>query len=276
MPLVSFVTASYNYQDYIKETIESVINQTYHNWELIIVDDGSKDNSVNVIQEYSKKDNRIKLYQHDNGVNKGLSETIQLGIEKANGEWLVFLESDDTIVPEYLEEKLNIIKKYHQIDFIFNDLDMFGENKIIKYYEKYFIKQKKILAKNTNPSNLLKVSQKTTLNLIPTFSVVMVKKNLIKRLDFNTPIKPLLDYYLWLQLIGKCNFYYLNKKLTKWRMHSKSYINTSNNLKNQIIFEFKRKQFLNSNISSILICLLIIPIVTKLIKRKIISISNKK
>lgn len=93
--LISIITASYNYENYIKETIESVLNQTYTNWELIIVDDGSKDNSVEVIKSYCEKDSRIKLFQHEGGVNKGLAETIKLGISKAQGEWIAFLESDD-------------------------------------------------------------------------------------------------------------------------------------------------------------------------------------
>ena len=83
MSKVTFITASYNYAKYIKETIESVINQTVQDWEMIIVDDGSTDNSVEVIKSYCEKDNRIKLYQHENGVNKGLAETIKLGIKLA-------------------------------------------------------------------------------------------------------------------------------------------------------------------------------------------------
>ncbi|MBQ4646380.1 MAG: glycosyltransferase family 2 protein [Candidatus Gastranaerophilales bacterium] len=100
----SIITASYNYEDYIKETIESVINQTYSNWEMIIIDDGSKDNSVEVIQEYCKKDSRIKLLTHENHKNKGLIETIKLGIKNANNDWIVFLESDDTLASNYLEK----------------------------------------------------------------------------------------------------------------------------------------------------------------------------
>ena len=107
---ISIITASYNYEEYIKETIESVIAQTYTDWEMVIVDDGSKDNSVEVIKSYCEQDSRIKLYQHENGENKGLIETVKLGIEKAQNEWIVFLESDDTITPDYLETKLEIIK----------------------------------------------------------------------------------------------------------------------------------------------------------------------
>ena len=124
---VSIVTASYNYETYIKETIESVLAQTYFDWEMIVVDDGSKDNSVEVIKNFAQKDNRIKLYQHEGGANKGLIETVKLGLQKAKGDWIVFLESDDTIEPNYLEEKFKVIENYPNVKFVFNDLNLFGE-----------------------------------------------------------------------------------------------------------------------------------------------------
>ena len=95
---ISIVTASYNYQDYIKETIQSVLDQTYSDWELIIVDDCSTDNSVDVIKSFS--DDRIKLFINEK--NLGLAETIKLGIENATGEWIAFLESDDILREDYL------------------------------------------------------------------------------------------------------------------------------------------------------------------------------
>ena len=93
---ISVVTASYNYQDYIKEAVQSVLDQTYKDWELIIVDDCSTDNSVEVIKSF--KDERIKLFINEK--NLGLKETVKRGIENATGEWVVFLESDDILTPE--------------------------------------------------------------------------------------------------------------------------------------------------------------------------------
>ena len=241
---ISIITASYNYEDYIKETIESIIAQTYQNWELIIVDDGSKDNSVNVIKEYCKKDSRIKLCQHDNGVNKGLSETIKLGIKSAKGEWIVFVESDDTITPDYLEKKLNIVSKYNNVEFIFNDINMFGEQEAIDEYERYFKKQKKLLRKIKFPSDLIKLFKHNNLNPIPTFSCVMVKKAVIENIDFDSPIKKALDLYIWFQ-VAKNKFYYIDEKLTNWRMHKSSYINAVPiSEEEQQEFDYKKIKFL--------------------------------
>ena len=221
---VSIITASYNYENYIKETIESVIAQTFQDWEMIIVDDGSKDNSVEVIKSYCEKDSRIKLYQHKNGLNKGLPETVKLGIEKAKGEWIAFLESDDTITPDYLEEKFKIAENYPEIGFIFNDVNMFGNEERIQHMnERYFEKLYTEFNKYSFPANILQSFIK--LNPVPTFSCVMLKKNLFDGVKFDFAFKPWLDYYLWTQIAKKNKFYYIDKKLTNWRMHKDSYVN---------------------------------------------------
>ena len=120
---VSVVTASYNYQDYIKEAIQSVLNQTYKDLELIIVDDCSTDNSVQVINSY--KDDRIKLFVNEK--NLGLQKTVKRGIENASGEWIVFLESDDILKPDNIEKKVRIAQKYKDVNLIFNDCEFFGD-----------------------------------------------------------------------------------------------------------------------------------------------------
>ena len=77
---ISIFTASYNAEKTIKETIESVLNQTHNDWELIIVDDGSRDNSLEIIKSYCQKDERMKLYTHKDDINKGLKETVKFGL----------------------------------------------------------------------------------------------------------------------------------------------------------------------------------------------------
>lgn len=219
-PLISIITASYNYENYIQETIESVINQTYTNWELIIVDDGSSDNSVEIIKSYCRKDSRIKLYQHLEGCNKGLAETLKLGISKANGEWISFLESDDKFMPECLEEKIKIIENCPKVNFIFSEFESFDGCGIDKtpFYKEFQKKYKK----QDLSVDLIKR------NWICTFSIVTLKKNLLLQCDFNSPIPQLLDWWLWVQISQKTKFYYLNKKLTMWRIHSDSYVSKAN------------------------------------------------
>ena len=273
MAKVSIITASFNYKHYIKETIESVINQTYSDWELLVVDDGSTDNSLDVINSYCQKDERIKLYQHEGGINKGLAETIKLGISKVNSDWIIFLESDDSITSNYIEEKLKIIEKYPNVNLILNDINMFGDEDVIEEYTSYFKKQKRIFHKYKFPVAMLKPFRSTHTNLIPTFSCVMVKKDVLDNIDFDSPIKKGLDYYLWLQVAKKGTFYYLDQKLTNWRMHKDSYVNADTiNKKAKLKYALKRQKFLYGKFSFIGKILLYL----KYLRSSIIRIHIKK
>ena len=234
---VSIITASYNYQDLIKETIDSVLNQTYKNWEMIIVDDGSKDNSVEVIKSYCEKNNRIKLFQHKNGENRGLAETLKLGISKAQNDWIIFLESDDTIREDYIEKKLEIIKKYPDIKFIYNDINLFGDEERIREFDSYFLDVQKDIKDLIFPVNISKYLEKK--NIIPTFSCVMLKKESLDNVNFNPSIMAYLDGYLWSQIACKNEFYFINEKLTNWRIHKKSYICKTNTSINSYLYFVK-------------------------------------
>jgi len=221
---ISVVMTSYNYEYCIRDAIESVINQTYKDWELIIVDDASTDNSVGVIKQYLN-DSRIKLFV--NPKNLGLSASLQRGIKEVSGNWIAFLESDDIFEPNSLEEKVKAIST--GADLIFTELEMFGdEEKIHKYKTLYFrdVEEFLKLEQSGFVENFADIIIRT--NVIPTFSVVMLKKKLLKNCDFNPVCKASLDYYLWAQLADR-KIYFLKKKLTKWHMHPDSYINRDKN-----------------------------------------------
>ncbi|WP_354668745.1 glycosyltransferase family 2 protein [uncultured Bacteroides sp.] len=106
--LVSIVTPMYNGEKYVEETINSVLQQTYSNWEMIIVDDGSKDNSSFIVEEYSKKDRRIKLLRQNNA---GSSAARNNGLRHVQGRYVCFLDSDDFWEPNFLETQLKFIKE---------------------------------------------------------------------------------------------------------------------------------------------------------------------
>lgn len=111
MNLVSIITPSYNSAKFIGKTIDSVISQTYKNWEMIIIDDCSTDSSAEFIKTYEEKDSRIKLVQLKE--NSGAAVARNIGIQLAQGRFIAFLDSDDSWLPEKLER---------QIDFmLFND-----------------------------------------------------------------------------------------------------------------------------------------------------------
>ncbi|EGO9466174.1 glycosyltransferase family 2 protein, partial [Enterococcus faecalis] len=104
MKLVSVVIPVYNVEKYVEKCLDSVINQTYQNLEIIIVNDGSTDNSLSVCQKKKLSDSRIKLINKENG---GLSSARNAGIECAQGEFICFIDSDDWIELDYIEVLLN-------------------------------------------------------------------------------------------------------------------------------------------------------------------------
>lgn len=216
MTTVSVITASYNYENYISDTIKSVLAQTFSDWELIIVDDASSDNSVNIIKSFLD-DKRIKLICHDK--NKGLSETLKTGLKYAQGEWIAFLESDDMLTPDCLEKRLMHKDK---ADVIFNDVNLIGEQQWLNDTALKVNKNKKLLLNISFPSNIFDYF--TTHNPIPTFSSVMIKRDKIEDEYFNTPVDKLLDWWFYIHLSYNNDFFYLDEKITDWRIHSDSYI----------------------------------------------------
>ncbi len=106
-PLVSIITPVYNSEAFLKQTIESVLIQTYTNWELILIDDCSTDCSVSIINNYSKKNNRVVLLT--NNTNCGPAATRNVGINHSSGEFVAFLDSDDWWLPNKLENQIGFM-----------------------------------------------------------------------------------------------------------------------------------------------------------------------
>ena len=101
MPEISVVVPVYNVRDYLRKNIESILNQTFRDFELILVNDGSKDDSLDILREYEAKDNRITVIDKPNG---GLSDARNAGMQIATGKYIQFIDSDDFIEPELLEK----------------------------------------------------------------------------------------------------------------------------------------------------------------------------
>lgn len=109
-PLVSIVVPVYNAEPYIRKTIQSVLNQTFADWELIMVNDGSKDNSLLIAQEYEAEDNRIHVYSND--VNHGVSYTRNKAMSYAKGKYIALLDADDLWHPEKLTKQITFMEEY--------------------------------------------------------------------------------------------------------------------------------------------------------------------
>ena len=234
--MISIITTSYNYENYISETIKSVLAQTYTDWELIIVDDASCDNSVEVIKSFCE-DKRIKLICHDR--NKGLAQAVKTGLKYAKGEWIAFLESDDLWVTNTLEERVHAIKNNPPIGIIFNDVEEFGDEKAVLAEKNNLEKNRKRISKLNFPKNIF--YDLNIENFLLTFSAVMIKKEALEDCPLDTPIDALLDWWIFIHVSYKNDAFYINKKLTKWRQHKNSYL-----------FRRKKTKFRSVNLSAYL------------------------
>lgn len=112
-PLVSIIIPTYNRVSYIGETLNSVLNQTYTNWECIIIDDGSADNTYNTLKDYRKKDSRFKCYKRPEHLPKGANACRNYGINKSKGKYIQFLDSDDLMASDKIELQMEALNKNH-------------------------------------------------------------------------------------------------------------------------------------------------------------------
>lgn len=232
----SIIVASYNYQDYIRETLDSLLNQTYKNFEVIVVDDGSSDDSVKIIREYEEKNRCVHLYQHPNGENKGLAETVLLGLSKAKGEYIAFCESDDMWHFTHLQAINQFINNNPTANIIVNDVETFGDVNCCANMQREIEHRKKAYLKY---KGMIPASDFTRSNYIVTFSACCVNKVLLQSCDFlGVNKKTALDWWLWRQICWHNRIYYLNRKLTFWRLHSDSYTNRQALLDRQLHMQF--------------------------------------
>ena len=122
---VSIIIPVYNSEKYIGRCIDSILNQTYTNYELILIDDGSTDNSLKILNDYKKKDNRIRVYSQK---NKGVAITRNRGIKLSNGQYICFIDNDDYIENKYLE---NLVSNCCNNDFVIGGYKRVSDDKIL-------------------------------------------------------------------------------------------------------------------------------------------------
>lgn len=120
---ISVIVPSYNVQDYLSDALDSVLAQTYGNWECIIVDDGSTDGTSAVAEEYCRKDPRFKLVQEP---NKGLPGARNTGLANASGEFILPLDADDRISPEYMELAMDEFSRNPETKLVYCKASLFG------------------------------------------------------------------------------------------------------------------------------------------------------
>ncbi|MBR2427204.1 MAG: glycosyltransferase family 2 protein, partial [Lentisphaeria bacterium] len=128
--LVSIITPAYNAERFMAETLESVLNQTYPLWELLVIDDGSKDSTPDILKKYAEKDSRIIPIRQENA---GSSAARNNGIRQAKGRYIVLLDADDLWEPEFLEKQLKFMKEKNAL-LVYSSFKRINEqgNEILK------------------------------------------------------------------------------------------------------------------------------------------------
>lgn len=170
--MISIILPIYNMEKYIAECLESVINQTYKDIEIICVNDFSKDNSMAIVDKYAKNDSRIKIVNNEK--NRGLGGARNAGLDIANGEYIIFVDTDDKMLPDMAEKLYNCITQ-NDADMAFCDLVLLDEDKIERIckpfhdytltYNKIFYPQKQMWAfVNMWPSAWNKIYKKSIID----------------------------------------------------------------------------------------------------------------
>jgi len=203
--LVSIITPLYNAQEYIEDTIKSVQNQTYQNWEMIIVDDMSKDSGIEIVKKYIEQDKRIKLIRLKE--NSGAAVSRNRAIKEANGKYIAFLDSDDIWFPKKLEKQLMFIKK-NEYAFTFTKYQQMAENgkKMNSYID---------------VPDTLNYEQALLKNPVGCLTAMYSVEKLGK--VYMPLIKKRQDYGLWLKILKKgVTGYGLNETLAYYRLRKNS------------------------------------------------------
>ena len=202
-PLISVVMPVYNSQKYIDKAIRSILNQTFEDFELIIVDDGSSDDSVKIVLSFN--DNRIILFRKE---HRGLVETINYGIYQSKALWIAIMHSDDISDNRRLEQQYNFI----------------NDKKNVVVGSSYYIidENDKILFKTKLPEQNNKIKERLLFQNVIVHSSVMFNAEHVKNHGAYSSIKNTEDYDLWLRLFKDTEFYNFPTPLLYYRKHNDS------------------------------------------------------
>lgn len=238
-PVISIISAVYNVENYIKRCIDSIVNQTFKDFELILVNDGSTDNSGDICNEYALKDSRIKVYHKTNG---GVASARGLGISVARGTYSIHIDPDDWIEPTMLEEMYNVVKKKNS-DILIVDYYVNSKNQI-KYItcKPQYIESKDLLI------SLLRG------NFFGGLCHKLIRHSLYSKYNINffEGINYCEDFLIWAQLLqNNLNISYLNKAFYHYNVENLNSISRNYNIEKynqRKKFYLKLKEIIPNNL----------------------------
>lgn len=225
-PLISVIMPAYNSGQLIRRSIRSVIEQTYRNWELIVVNDGSTDDTAEIVSSLCSLDGRIKLITQK---NCGIGGSRNAGHSLASGEWLAYLDHDDLWHEDKLEKQINAARLNPSYDVLFSGGWFFYNDDLSNLVE-----YKTIYGEFSAEKMFLRQLEE---NYIPTLAV-LVRKSIVDKIgqwDEDKAIQGCDDYDYWFRMAQvNAVFYSLDDKLFYYRKHGSNY---SNNVSKMLIAE---------------------------------------
>ena len=224
-PLITVYITNYNYGKFVKKAINSVLKQTFKNFELIIIDDGSKDKSAKIIKQFQNK-NKIKVVFQK---NKGLIVSNNLALRMSNAKYIMRLDSDDWLDPHALEIMFNILERNKKISLVFPDYYEVDKNgKIIGQVRRHDFKKVKLLDQPAHGA-----------------CTMIRKENLLDIGGYDEEFNCQDGYYLWLKFIKKYVVRNVNLPLFYYRQHQNSLTNNSKRIlfnRSRIIRKLQKKE----------------------------------
>ena len=238
-PLVSVLTASYNYERWLPEAAHSVLAQTFGDLELLLLEDGSSDGSADVARAIAAGDARARVLFHPGGGNRGLPATLRLGLEHARGTWIAFLEADDVWLPRALEARLDAARR-HDAGLVFCGIDpLVHDAAALDWFEGYV---PRVLRGHGRAQRAARAGGRPwglagnclVENPIPTFSCALVRADVLRACQWEAPVPRWLDWWIWCQLALGADATaetegrppvaaaFVPEALVRWRLHGAS------------------------------------------------------
>lgn len=233
---VSVCIPVFNGKGFLRQSLESVINQTYMDMEILIVDDGSTDGSIEVLEEFALRDARIRLVLNEE--NLGLVGNWNKCIELASGEWIKFQFQDDTMQENALEKMLNFAKE-HEVRLVLTDREYIADSKsdsrTLRKYNKvkklsYFVPETRIISAD----EMCEIANNDLFqyNFLGEPILGLIRKDIFESYGtFDYSFKQLVDFEFWLRISVNESIGFINEKLHVFRLHGDSQTTKNNNVR---------------------------------------------
>jgi len=240
-PLVSIIVACYNQAQYLSEALDSILAQSYSNWECIIVNDGSPDNTEEIAKQYCIKDNRFKYLYKQNG---GLSSARNAGVKAIKGEFIQFLDSDDLIAPQKIEKQIAAFNKNDKLSISITSFYFFDINRNISHPS--IDRWNNIISSDFRNDILFRWD----INFSIPIHSALFKSEIIESIPFNEQLYAKEDWLFWIEISNNAPIVdYIDEELAFYRinpisMSKNKKLMQSNNVK--VLF-FILEQFKDEN-----------------------------